>query len=223
MAAEETRSEAAVPDATDLLFGSGISVAAAEAAVAIDANLQRWRRFAMKRELGHRALAALRADVDLAQLDVLTAIAAPAAEFGTVSETETNVGTVAERLGIDPSRASRVVAEMVAAGYARRAVSQADARRAILELTPAGRALVEAVRGYKLLLMGDFLSAWTEQELSVFVPLLERFSRWSLREQTDPAFTSKIEHLAQRLEAVRSSAMQLAPGEDIAPEVASRR
>src|SRR5690606_40601178 len=58
-------------------------------------------------------------------------IAAPVSEFGDDTHDETMVATVAERLGIDPSRASRLVSEMVEAGYARRAVSQADARRKI--------------------------------------------------------------------------------------------
>jgi len=68
---------------------------------------------------------------------------------------------------------------MVDQGYAFRAVSQADARRAVVELTAAGQAVIDAVRAYKFLLLGDFLQGWDEAELSAFIPLLHRFSAWS--------------------------------------------
>ncbi|ODT75833.1 MAG: transcriptional regulator [Pelagibacterium sp. SCN 64-44] len=140
--------------------------------------LQQWRRRAMKRELGQRALLDLRIGIDLAQFDVLVAIAGPVPEFGDV-QGETMVASVAERLNIDPSRASRLVSEMVEQGFARRAVSQADARRTIIELTDQGRAVVEAVHAYKYLIMGDFLGTWPAEDVAAFVPLLKRFARWS--------------------------------------------
>lgn len=60
---------------------------------------------------------------------MLFAIEAPVDEFGEMAAGETMVASVAERLAI-----------------ARRAVSQADARRTIIELTEAGRTVVRAVR-----------------------------------------------------------------------------
>jgi hypothetical protein len=68
-------------------------------------------------------------DLDIARLDVLTAILAPGGEFESEADEEPMVGTIASRLGIDPSRASRLVSDLIASGYARRAVSQRDARR----------------------------------------------------------------------------------------------
>lgn len=164
-------------DINALLRKAGIDAPTVDAVIGIDALLQHWRRRAQKRELGNRALEELRIGIDLAQLDVLMAIAGPAYEFGE-SAGETIVATVAERLSIDPSRASRVVSEMVEAGYARRAVSQADARRTIIELTDAGMAVIEAVRAYKFLIMGDFLAGWPADELATFVPLLLKFGQW---------------------------------------------
>src|SRR5690606_30105623 len=122
----------------------GISAPAVAAMARIDAVLQRWRRRAARRELGQIALADLGIDLDLQALDVLFAIEGAESEFGDAAG-ETTVGTVAERLSIDPSRASRIVAEMVERGYARRGVSQADARRAVVTLTERGAAAVEAV------------------------------------------------------------------------------
>ncbi|WIY53830.1 MarR family transcriptional regulator [Devosia sp. YIM 151766] len=167
-----------------LLREAGINNQTIEAVMNIDALMQKWRRRAMKRELGTRALVDLKVGLDLAQLDVLYAIEGPAPEFGEAGG-EIMVATVAERLNIDPSRASRLVSEMVEQGFARRAVSQADARRTIIELTERGQSVVDAVRAYKFLIMGDFLGEWEPAELAAFVPLLKRFGNWM--DSIDPA------------------------------------
>ncbi len=191
-------------DVNALLREAGIDTRTIEAVVSIDALLQNWRRRAVKRELGHKALLDLNIGIDLAQLDVLFAIEAPAQEFGELGGGETMVASVAERLGIDPSRASRLVAEMVEFGHARRAVSQADARRAIIELTASGQAIVTAVRTYKFLIMGDFLGDWSAEELDHFVPLLRKFGKWP--EHSEPGavkFADEIALLAQEILASR--------------------
>ena len=197
-------------DINALLRKAGIAEATVEAVVGIDALLQNWRRRAMKRELGQKALVALRIGIDLAQLDVLFAIEAPVDEFGEMAGGETMVASVAERLAIDPSRASRVVSEMVEAGYARRAVSQADARRTIIELTNTGRAVVEAVRAYKFLIMGDYLSGWSAEELATFMPLLRKFGHWS--EHTDPAAAKFADDIAVLARKIEDSRTQIEPG-----------
>src|SRR5690606_25507263 len=125
------------------------------------------------------ALKDLQIPLNLAQLDVLVAIEAPLNEFGaTAASEETMVGTVAERLNIDPSRASRIVGGMVDAGNVVRAVSQADARRAVIRLTEKGETVVAAVRTHKFLLLGDFLDSWSAEDLERFANLLEHFSNW---------------------------------------------
>ena len=165
----------------DFLFRAGIAPSAVDSALEIDAVMQQWRRRWHKRELGASALRHLQlADrLDLAQLDVLMAIWAPSREFRCKAGQETMVSTVAERLGIDPSRASRLVSDLIAKGLARRAVSQQDARRTIVELTEDGKTIVRAVRRYKYLLMGDFLSGWSQEERDTFLPLFARFSKWT--------------------------------------------
>ncbi|MEN9061848.1 MULTISPECIES: MarR family winged helix-turn-helix transcriptional regulator [Ponticoccus] len=161
------------------LAQAGISEDSSQAALDIDAVLQVWRRKVFKRELGHRALAELGLPVDLPQLDVLMAVRAPENEFRDEETGETMVSTVAQRLNIDPSRASRMTSDLIARGLLRRAVSQADARRTVLELTDRGERVVEAVRTYKFLTMGSYLQGWTAEEIRTFLPLLERFSAWS--------------------------------------------
>lgn len=190
------------------LARAGIPEAATKAALEIDAILQRWRRRMVKRELGHRALADLELDLDLAHLDALVAVVAPVNEFGAEAGAETMVSTVAARLGIDPSRASRITADLIRKGYARRAVSQQDARRTVIEPTQQGRATVEAVRAYKFLIMGEFLKGWTAQEIAIFLPLLERFSAWSDQqgEQEPAALASEIAELRARLTRAEAKA-----------------
>jgi len=165
----------------DFLNRAGIEPSAVDSALEIDAVMQQWRRRWHKRELGASALRHLQLSdrLDLAQLDVLMAIWAPSREFRCKEGQETMVSTVAERLGIDPSRASRLVSELIPKGLARRAVSQQDARRTIVELTEDGKMIVRAVRRYKYLLMGDFLSGWSQEERDTFLPLLARFSKWT--------------------------------------------
>jgi DNA-binding MarR family transcriptional regulator len=159
-----------------------------------------------KRELGIAALKALglEAEIDLAQLDVLMATDAPGKEFGCEEEPETMVSTIATRLRIDPSRASRQVSELIAKGLAHRTVSQMDARRTIVELTDRGAAIVDAVRRFKFLVMGEFLSGWTAEEIETFIPLFNRFAAWT----SDAAavgpdrYPQEIDEIAARLRTI---------------------
>ncbi|OWU70454.1 hypothetical protein ATO3_20745 [Marinibacterium profundimaris] len=167
---------------TDFLEKAGIDHRTTEAALDIDASLQQWRRRVSKRELGTAALDAfgLSDEIDLAQLDVLFAISPPLNEFWDDEGTdETMVSTIAARLRIDPSRASRLVSELITKELAQRSVSQRDARRTIVELTERGEAIVFAARRFKFLVLGEFLSGWTDEEIAAFVPLMERFVAWT--------------------------------------------
>ncbi|APX24757.1 MULTISPECIES: MarR family winged helix-turn-helix transcriptional regulator [Salipiger] len=185
----------------DDLERAGIGREVSQAALDIDAVLQRWRRRVMKRELGHAALNDLGLDLDVPQLDVLMAVRAPANEFRDEDTgCETMVGTVAARLGIDPSRASRITSELIRRGFIRREVSQQDARRSVLELTETGARIVEAVRTYKLLVLGSYLRDWRKDEIETFLPLLERFSAWSERaERPSGPVASEVAQLRDAL------------------------
>ena len=188
---------------------AGIDDTSAQAAIEIDVALQKWRRRVMKRELGERALVDLGLSIDLAQLDVLLAVRAPEGEFDDASacaeDAETMVSTVAARLRIDPSRASRIASELIRMGLIRRAVSQQDARRSVLELTPQGAEIVSAVRAYKFLVLGSFLRDWSAEEIALFLPLLDRFSAWSDRAgQHSPEVAERVAELRKALAALPS-------------------
>lgn len=187
----------------DVLAGFGIARETSDHALELDAILQAWRRRVQKRELGQMALRELNLPLDLPKLDVLIAIWAPSVEFSDDREGETMVATIAARLGIDPSRASRLVTELIGEGYAERAVSQQDARRTIVTLSDKGKAVVNAVRTIKFLILGSFLSDWTEEELATLTPLLQRLSSWQdqIGEIGPQRFGDKIATLRDGLKA----------------------
>jgi DNA-binding MarR family transcriptional regulator len=109
--------------------------------------------------------------VELSRILVSEAVAMGPEEPGQ----EITVGVVAERLTIDPSTASRLVAETMNAGYLARVPSQIDSRRAALELTAAGRELVEQAHQYQRTVFEQVTGDWPEDERQEFARLLIKF------------------------------------------------
>ncbi|MFI8794163.1 MarR family winged helix-turn-helix transcriptional regulator [Streptomyces sp. NPDC055105] len=85
---------------------------------------------------------------------------------------EVTVGVIADRLAVDPSRASRIVATAVERGYVERT---AAGRRSVLELTEAGREAADIVHSYRRRLFTAAIADWKPEERDQFVVLLERF------------------------------------------------
>lgn len=162
-------------DLADLARSSGLSESAAEAVAAIDAVMQKVRRSIQRRDFGRLILARIDPSLEVSHLDAISAIALNPVVSVTPQD-EVTVGIIAERLGIDPSRASRISADIVERGYAFRVASQLDARRICLKLTARGERLVTAVRQTKWRIFAESLAQWDEQELVAFANLLERFA-----------------------------------------------
>lgn len=139
--------------------------------VAIERAMLRIRRSVTRRELGKR-MAGILEDDDLSQVFAVDAVDEAAEDSGR----GVSVGTVAERLGVDPSRASRLVARAVRAGYLARVASQDDGRRILLELTEAGRTLVEAMHAHRRAEFGQAMRDWPEHDRQEFARLLARFT-----------------------------------------------
>jgi len=157
------------------LESAGIGRDAARAIAEIDVTMQRIRRGISKREFASALVMSLGPDIELQHLDAMGAIA----NWGHPSQdNEVTVGLVAERLNIDPSRASRLVSEIVDRGYAKRVASQEDARRICLELTDEGRRFTEQFRIRKWQMLARAMSTWKEDEIIIFARLLDRFSHW---------------------------------------------
>lgn len=155
------------------LLELGLSPTAAQATIDIDAVMTQIRRSMAKREMGRLALLDLALPIDVADLDILAAL-----EGCSTHDGEATVGFIAERLNVDPSRASRIVADAVDKGIVRRVASQADARRIGLELTETGQAHALAIRRYKWKVFADALGQWSEEDLVTFARLFQRFSGW---------------------------------------------
>jgi DNA-binding MarR family transcriptional regulator len=90
---------------------------------------------------------------------------------------EVTVGAVAEWLFIDPSRASRMVSAAIAAGHVVRLASQADGRRTVLELTPAGRAILAGSERFRRSHYARVMADWPQQDRADLARLLNKFSR----------------------------------------------
>jgi DNA-binding MarR family transcriptional regulator len=165
----------------DLARGAGLSEVAAEAVAAIDAVMNKVRRSIQRRDFGRLILARIDPSLEVSHLDAISAVALGSVASGTAQD-EVTVGIIAERMGIDPSRASRISADLVERGYALRVASQLDARRICLRLTAKGERFLTAVRQTKWRIFAGALAQWDEQELVEFARLLERFAGWAIDE-----------------------------------------
>jgi DNA-binding MarR family transcriptional regulator len=142
-----------------------------DALAAVERAFVRVRRDMSRRNLGARIVRELGNGVDLSHLGVVDAVEeGPDAADGAVT-----VGMVGERLGIDPSRASRVVASALQAGYVERVASQADGRRVGLRLTDAGRVLADSAHHLRRRAFDEAMDGWTDGERRDFARLLTRF------------------------------------------------
>lgn len=94
---------------------------------------------------------------------------------GTGAE-QPNIGEVGSALGIDPSLAGRMVAGAVQAGYVKRLASQVDGRSTNLELTNAGRQLLQTVRRFRTDFFSKLMAGWSDRDCREFARLLTKFT-----------------------------------------------
>ena len=141
-----------------------------EALAAIERAFVRIRRGMSRRNLGARMVRELGGGVELSHLGVVDAV-----EEGPDASGVVTVGMVGERMGIDPSRASRVVTSALQAGYVERVASQADGRRVGLRLTDAGRALAESARAVRQRAFDEAMHDWSDDDRRAFARLLTKF------------------------------------------------
>ncbi|MDV4156383.1 MarR family winged helix-turn-helix transcriptional regulator [Rhizobium brockwellii] len=135
----------------------------------IGRSMARMRLMTGRRLIGRLAIQSAAPGLELSHLDVLDAVrrAQPAGEV--------TVGMIAEMLRIDPSRASRVVADMVGRNVLRREASQADARRIVVVMTEVGQDLLAEIVAQKLAIISGIVSDWPQEDVERFAALFERF------------------------------------------------
>jgi DNA-binding MarR family transcriptional regulator len=85
------------------------------------------------------------------------------------------VGGVAERLGVDPSVASRMVSDCISAGYLVRAASQRDGRQTVLHLSPDGVDMLAGFRQHQRAAFEYITRDWPEHEQLEFARLLLKY------------------------------------------------
>ncbi|MAM10608.1 MAG: MarR family transcriptional regulator [Rhizobiaceae bacterium] len=145
------------------------SEAEEEAMERISGAMTRNRLMTRRRIIGRLAIARVAPALEITHLDVLDVVSrveAPA---------KATIGAVAEGMRIAPSRASRIVAELVAQNVLERRVCQSDARRSILVITPKGRKLLEEIHAVKRGLIESVTESWPAEDIDAFSRLYDRF------------------------------------------------
>ena len=163
------------------LQAQGYAAEVAEALLALDADHFHYVRRVMKGDVPQSLMDELNAGLEATQFHALSAIlrirggyARPAAEA--------TVGLLAEELALDPSRASRIAADLVERGLLQRAVSQEDGRRSVLVPTDAAWALMEAFLDAKWQRTIRLFSQWSADDIVTFARLFGRYTD-GMREQ----------------------------------------
>lgn len=131
--------------------------------------MSQYRLVFSRRFIGRTALEKAAPGLKLASLDIIEAVHRLSAEG------EATVGAVAEMINIDPSRSSRMVAELVELGMLRRAVSQADGRRAVVEIGPRMDAFFAEKRRVQRELIDEITRDWSEADIERFSEMFEHF------------------------------------------------
>lgn len=86
-----------------------------------------------------------------------------------------SISELADMIGVDQPRASRLARAAIAANHVRREADPADARRSILVITDAGRSVLTDAHDRHRALVEAALADFTEAERGEFASLLGRF------------------------------------------------
>lgn len=161
--------------ALEALRQAGFPPDAAEALMRLDAEMFQHVRRVMKGDVPHSLLQDLDTDLEATQFHALAALIRIRHGHGRPGPEEPTVGLLAEEMAVDPSRASRIASNLVDRGYLVRAVSQADGRRSVLQLTAKADALFEAFHRAKWARTMRLYQGWTTEEIVTFTRLFARF------------------------------------------------
>ena len=138
----------------------------------VDRAMVRIRRSQSRRTIGQLMRQRLGGRLNLAHVSVADALQ----ELAEIGEPRPTIGSMAQTLGIDPSRASRMTTAAIRAGLVRRIASQSDGRSSQLELTSDGSKALELVREFRLKFFAQLMSGWSDWECAEFGRRLIRFT-----------------------------------------------
>ncbi len=157
------------------LTASGHSEDVAQALLALDADHFKFVRRVMKGDVPQHLMAELKAEVEVSHFHALAAIMRIQYGYGRPAPQEVTVGLLAEDLNLDPSRASRIAADLVDRGLVARGVSQEDGRRSVLLPTEAAGVLLEAFLMAKWQRTIRLFATWDEADIIAFARLFGRY------------------------------------------------
>lgn len=158
----------------NMLRARGLPAASVPALLDFDmANFQ-WHRHMVKGDMLRVILTRLDRDLDVAHFHALTALLRVRYGVGR-DAAEPTIGLIAEELNVDPSRASRLITALVARGFVRREVAQADGRKAVLSPTDAGKAVLDAFRAEKWQIMADVFKDWQPEAIAQFAGAIRSY------------------------------------------------
>jgi DNA-binding MarR family transcriptional regulator len=140
------------------------------ALVDIERAMVRIRRAINRGVFAERLKQALGPSFDAGLAAVLDAIEQQVEAQGWVT-----VGVIAEQLGVDQSRASRLVSGGVGAGAIQRVASQGDGRRVELALTAAGERQLADVHRLRRAFANDLMAGWPASDRAQFARLIKAF------------------------------------------------
>ncbi|MGO4908124.1 MarR family winged helix-turn-helix transcriptional regulator [Pseudorhodobacter sp. W20_MBD10_FR17] len=164
------------------LHAAGLSNAVSDALLVFEAEHFHYMRRIMKGDVPQSLLEELDSGLEATQFHALSAIMRIRSGFGRATPTEPTVGLLAEDLCLDPSRASRIAADLVDRGLIVRAASQSDGRRSILVPTEQAHSLINAFLSAKWTRTLRLFADWPEEDILTFSRLFGRYSE-GMREQ----------------------------------------
>lgn len=132
----------------------------------------RIRRSQSRRTIGRSLQQQLGGGLNFADISVADALQ----ELAEAGEQNPTIGRMAKRLGIEPSRASRMTAAAIRRGLVRRIASQSDGRRSHVELTREGTKALEMVQQFRMKFFAQVMTNWSDRECAEFGRLLIRFT-----------------------------------------------
>jgi DNA-binding MarR family transcriptional regulator len=154
------------------------SSSADDAVALIEQALGAIRRSQARRTLHRRSAGEDAPAGQAAAFQVLDAIAA-ANEAGR----PITVTGIADALGVDQPRASRLVARTVADGLVQRGADPHDGRRSVLSLTSRGHQLLAAVHDARQAAVAAAVADWSPEDRATFARLLDTFvNGWERRD-----------------------------------------
>ncbi len=157
------------------LEAAGLTAPASRALLDLDSALFQYHRMAVKGDVQGRIIAELGIGLERSQFAALTAVLRIENGIARAHPQPATIGLLAEEMAIDPSRASRIAADLIQQGYLLREAVQEDGRKSVLVLTELARSAFARFRDRKWDRLIEVFSGWTEEDMVRFSGLFARY------------------------------------------------